>query len=383
MATADLEGTVAALRRHANGGAGAAVSAEVVEVALPLRRAHIAAHGTERVRRAVLVGLTAADGTTGWGECSALTTPGYSHEHVDGAWQDLTTRFVPAVLTGNVPVHGDRPMAMAAVEAAAIDLDLRRHQGRLVDVLGGQHVLDRCTVVSGGSSDHTVDAVATAVAGGATMVKLKLTPVTGIDVLRAVRSRWPSLPMAADANGSLAGCDDLLDELASLRLAYLEQPLPPDDLAGNALAARRAGTMLALDESVGSVDAARRAVATCPGVIVNVKPARLGGLAVALEVASVVVAGGGQLVAGGMLETGIGRASAVALAAAFADVGPGDPWPTDLGPADQYVTQDLTDPVVVNDAGRLVVPRGPGAGVAVHLERIAAHAIRSIQLNAS
>ena len=61
---------------------------------------------------------------------------------------------------------------------------------------------------------------------------------------------------------------------------------------------------------------------------------------------------------GGMLETGVGRAAALAVAAQ-----PGCALPTDLGPSDRYFRPDLTDPVVVDGRGEVVVPLGPGIGV--------------------
>jgi O-succinylbenzoate synthase len=58
-----------------------------------------------------------------------------------------------------------------------------------------------------------------------------------------------------------------------------------------------------------------------------------------------------------MLETGVGRAANVALAAL-----PGFTLPGDLSASDRYWTEDLTEPFVLHD-GQLRVPDGPGIGV--------------------
>jgi O-succinylbenzoate synthase len=58
-----------------------------------------------------------------------------------------------------------------------------------------------------------------------------------------------------------------------------------------------------------------------------------------------------------MLETGIGRAANVALAAL-----PGFTLPGDTSASDRYYRQDLTAPFVLDD-GHLEVPAGPGIGV--------------------
>jgi O-succinylbenzoate synthase len=60
---------------------------------------------------------------------------------------------------------------------------------------------------------------------------------------------------------------------------------------------------------------------------------------------------------GGMLETGIGRAANLALAAL-----PGFTLPVDLSASDRYFETDLTVPFVLHD-GRLAVPDAPGIGV--------------------
>jgi O-succinylbenzoate synthase len=60
---------------------------------------------------------------------------------------------------------------------------------------------------------------------------------------------------------------------------------------------------------------------------------------------------------GGMLESGIGRAANVALAAL-----PNFTLPGDTSASDRYFDRDVTTPFVLND-GHLAVPTGPGIGV--------------------
>jgi O-succinylbenzoate synthase len=65
---------------------------------------------------------------------------------------------------------------------------------------------------------------------------------------------------------------------------------------------------------------------------------------------------------GGMLETGIGRAGNVAMAAM-----PNFTLPGDTSASDRYYHRDITAPFVLRD-GRLDVPGGPGLGVEVDME---------------
>jgi o-succinylbenzoate synthase len=62
---------------------------------------------------------------------------------------------------------------------------------------------------------------------------------------------------------------------------------------------------------------------------------------------------------GGMLETGLGRAANIALAAL-----PNFTLPGDTSASDRYFADDLTEPFVLED-GRLSVPTGAGSGVEV------------------
>ena len=60
---------------------------------------------------------------------------------------------------------------------------------------------------------------------------------------------------------------------------------------------------------------------------------------------------------GGMLETGLGRAANVALAAL-----PNFTLPGDTSASDRYYARDITAPFVLRD-GHVAVPTGPGLGV--------------------
>ncbi|MGH3627439.1 MAG: enolase C-terminal domain-like protein, partial [Sciscionella sp.] len=62
---------------------------------------------------------------------------------------------------------------------------------------------------------------------------------------------------------------------------------------------------------------------------------------------------------GGMLESGVGRAANVALAAL-----PGFTLPGDTSASSRYYAEDLTEPFELVD-GRLKVPTGAGTGVTV------------------
>jgi len=91
--------------------------------------------------------------------------------------------------------------------------------------------------------------------------------------------------------------------------------------------------------------------------IVNIKPGWVGGYLEAWCIHDVCAAHGVPVWCGGMLETGIGRAANVALAAL-----PDFTLPGDTSASDRYYARDITDPFVLED-GYVRVPSGPGLGV--------------------
>jgi len=364
---------VTSLRALAVAGAAAARTVELVWVALDLRVPHVAAHGTESVREVVLVGVADADGVRGWGECSALSSPTYTSEFTAGAFDVLAGSMAPALLAGRHwadPVH---PMATAAVEAGLIDLALRRSGGGLAPSMGATtDRVGRCVVVAGsGGVGEVLPRVADAVSTGASMVKLKVFPGWDPGILDAIADHWPSVAVAVDANGSIADQPHLLSSLDRHGVAYIEQPAPAgDDLV---LADISAGLSVpvAVDESATTASTVRELLAGGAGTVVNIKPSRVGGLVSAMECVEVARSLGASVFVGGMLETGIGRAASLAVAAAVASIPGLSHLPTDLGPSRQYFRRDITDPVVVDDHGLLVVPHGPGMGVSPHTDRLA------------
>jgi O-succinylbenzoate synthase len=241
-----------------------------------------------------------------------------------------------------------------------------------------KQTLSRCAVIAdlGASPKQLAELASEAADGGAAMVKIKIAPGHDVEQLLAVRAAIGDLPLAADANGSYAGLSEIL-AVDALGLEFLEQPFPAG-LPWGELARLRSSmrTPLALDESLSSIEAVKSAVLAEAVDVVSVKPARLGGMrAAALAVETASSAGLGVFV-GGMLELGIGRAGAAAVAAL-----PGCNLPTDLGPSQQYVERDICDPICVNSDGELILPSGPGIGRVPHEEQLQQFCVNEVLLN--
>ena len=347
------------------------VGVELRSVSLPLVAPFSSATGTETLRRVLLVRAVGAGGE-GWGECVAMDAPHYSSEYLEGAAAVLRRFLVPALagpgdLTG--PLVGERlarvkghPMAKAALELAVLDAELRTAELSLASYLGAVRSAVPAGVAVGitASVEELLEVVAGYVEAGYGRVKLKVRPGWDLAPVRAVREAFgEELALQVDANGSYRLADaPRLARLDPFGLALIEQPLAEDDLAGHAALARRIATPVCLDETVTSARVAATALGLGACSVVNVKAGRVGGYLEARRVHDVCAASGVPLWCGGMLETGLGRAANVALAAL-----PGFVLPGDLSASDRYFAQDLTRPFVLED-GHLAVPDGPGLGVA-------------------
>ena len=342
---------------------------ELLRVAMPLVVPFRTSFGTQHTRDVLLVRVVTPE-AEGWGECVALAEPVYSSEYVEGAQHVLRTHLVPRLLAAQRPdaagvavmlagVRGHR-MAKGALEMAVLDAELRATGLSLASRLGAVRERVPCGVSVGiaDSVEQLCEWVSGYAEEGYLRVKLKIEPGWDVEPVRAVRERFADLPLQVDGNGAYT-LDDAaaLGALDAFDLLMLEQPLAADAVRDHARLAERLATPLCLDESITSVTAAVDAIELGACRIVNIKAGRVGGYLEARRIAEACALRDVPVWCGGMVETGLGRAANVALAAT-----PGFTLPGDTSASARFYAQDLTEPFVMSD-GRLDVPAGPGLGV--------------------
>jgi len=342
---------------------------ELRRIAMPLVAPFRTSFGTEWVRDVLLVRVETPD-QQGWGECVAAAEPRYSAEYTDGCADVLRRFLVPALLArprldatdiapALAPFKGHR-MAKAALETAVLDAQLRGSGTSFGQYLGA--VADRVpSGVSVGIMDsipELLDAVAGYLDQGYLRIKLKIEPGWDLDPVRAVRDRFGDIALQVDANAAYTRRDaPQLARLDGFDLLLIEQPLDEEDVLGHAQLAAALSTPICLDESITSARAAADAIALRACSIVNIKPGRVGGYLEARRIHDVCAARGVPVWCGGMLETGLGRAPNLALAAL-----PNFTLPGDTSASARYFRTDITKPFVLEN-GHLAVPDAPGIGV--------------------
>jgi O-succinylbenzoate synthase len=194
-------------------------------------------------------------------------------------------------------------------------------------------------------------------------IKLKIQPGRDVMWVAAVREAiGEGPPLSVDANAAYGLSDtNHLKQLDRFGLAMIEQPLARDDLVRHAELQRMLDTPICLDESIVSLDRAEDMMTLGAGKIINIKPGRVGGLAVSLAIHDCAARHGIPVWCGGMLESGVGRAHNIALASL-----PNFELPGDLSPSARYWDRDIVIPEWTMDCGQIRVPLDrPGMGVEV------------------
>lgn len=347
---------------------------EIRRVNVPLVRPFRTSFGTETERDLLVIEARLPDGTVGWGECSTMSWPGYSSEYTAGAidvmveyllpmLRDLPADATPETVRAKLDVVNGHHMAKSGIATALLDAWLQQRDQSLADFLGATRTAVDCGVSVGIPSSETIaelfEEVSEYLDAGYRRIKLKIEPGWDIEPVRQVRETWPDIKLQVDANQAYTRADyEHLSRLDDYNLLLIEQPLAEDDVLGHVELSRVCLTPICLDESIVSLATAESALAFQATSVINVKPARVGGYLTAKEIHDLCQSQGIPVWCGGMLETGIGRAANVALAAL-----PGFTLPGDTSASGRYFAVDITEPFVLVD-GQLAVPDGPGIGIA-------------------
>ncbi len=240
--------------------------------------------------------ITLLEGPAGWGECSPLA--GYPSDPAvcRAAAEEAATRGFPRAVRESVPVN-------ALVDGPFLVQEVR----------------------------------------GYPAVKVKVRDASGVALVRAVREAvGPGVGVRVDANGAwdVDTAVAMITRLAAFDLEYVEQPVA--SLANLAAVRRRVDVPIAADECIRTLDDARELRRLDAADVVVLKQQPLGGVRAALAVAE---AAGVPAVVSSMMETSVGIAAGVALAAALPELPyacglatlgtlPGDVTATPLTPVD-------------------------------------------------
>ena len=342
-------------------------------LSMPLVAPFETSFGREIDRQCILITLH-SDGLTGYGECVASHGPGYSYETVGTAWHILKDFIAPLILGQDVvdaldfqrrveAIRGHH-LAKAGVEMAVWDLLGKRDGKSLRELFGGERKKVEVGVSVGiqESADAMVGTVESYLEKGYRRVKIKIKPRREVEETTAIRKKYPDLRLQVDANSAYTlETAAALKPLDDLDLLLIEQPLFEDDIWDHRKLQADFKTPICLDESIVSPRHARYALEMEACRNINIKPGRVGGLSQGIMIHDYCRERNIPVWCGGMLETGVGRASNLAIATL-----PGFVLPGDISASDRYYHRDITNErFVLNDDSTITVPDKPGLGITI------------------
>jgi o-succinylbenzoate synthase len=351
---------------------------ELRQLRIPLLSPFETSGWREEEKTCIIVRLDSGS-LSGFGECAVNEGPWYSYETTDTAWQIMEGYVIPQILgkefriaeeilerTGSIRGHN---MAKASFEMAFWDLLARKQNLSLSKALGGT----ASSIVSGVSIglqkgvEELVTVVERFVDRGYRRIKIKIKPGQDLELVATLRDEFPDTPLMVDANGAYRLQNSArLAKLDPFELLMIEQPFAWDDLVDHASLQKLIRTPICLDESVSSLNDLKAALALESCRILNIKPARVGGLGVSKMLHNLCVEHKMPVWCGGLLETGIGRAHNVALASLSGFV-----MPNDISASERYFKEDIVEPEFeLNTDGTINVPTGPGIGVEIVEDRL-------------
>jgi len=250
---------------------------DAIPVALPLKAPMKMAGITITKAENLIVRVELKSGEVGWGEApSAPTMTGETPGSLVAAVRD----HLAPLLIGKGANVDHRPMlrrsllgntgAHSAAEMALLDAACRVTKSRLIDVVLARPPRRQVApmwLLGNATVDEDIAEAKAKQAAGINFFKLKI----GVKRLRdeiaaahAIRAALPDATLCADANCglTLAAAKRYANGTREAKLAFIEQPLPPDDLAGLRILARATKTPIGMDESIHSladIEAVKRA----------------------------------------------------------------------------------------------------------------------------
>lgn len=330
--------------------------------------------GTFQDKEFFVIEMEDETGASGFGESVAFSSPWYSEETVETNKHMMEQFLIPLLLESPIE-HPDEVskrfesirrnnMAKSALEGAVWDLYAKRNNNPLYKELGGrkQQIDVGISIGIQPTANELVHVVEGFVNEGYKRMKVKIKPGADYEMLKEVRRHFPDILLMADANSAYTLEDiDTLKKLDELNLMMIEQPLSHDDIIDHAKLQSELATPICLDESIHSIEDARKAVELGSCKIINIKIGRVGGLTESKKIHDYCAQQGIAVWCGGMLEAGIGRAHNIALTTLPQFVLPGD-----TAASSRYWEKDIIVPEVIVENGVIHVPDKPGIGYEVN-----------------
>lgn len=315
---------------------------ETIPIRLPTRRVHQWASLTTPIGVYVIVKLHTDDGLTGLGEAPVLKDWGGDYGKYFGETPQTTSHIINDILApalkGQDPsrfetIHAlmdqavkGYPYAKAAIDSAIYDIVGKALKVPAYQLLGGcfrdrvgiAHSLGLMEI------EKAVEEALEAKSEGVKTIKLKggVDPQRDIELVRQMRNALGTeTKICVDANRGYSTpklAVRVIEAMQEYNLLYMEQPV--EGIAAMAEVTRRVDTPVMADESAWTVQDVLEIVRNQAADIISIYTTKPGGMFKAKKVAAVAEAAGLKCNVNGSVETGVGNAANIHLAASTAVV---------------------------------------------------------------
>jgi o-succinylbenzoate synthase len=336
---------------------------------LRLSRPLVTAHGPLEWREGFEL-VVSADGRVGRGEAFPLEAFGTeSLVATEAALRGLALDLVDSVeaITEQLAPLSSTPAARFGAECALLEWLAQRRAVPVAALFGAPRpVVPVNALIEGADAEALAAAARQAVSQGFKTLKLKVgARSVAVDAQRLLAVRQavgPAIALRIDANGgwSEGVARSTLRGLESLGLELCEQPVSPADVEGLRRVAAAVPVPVAADEVLSDRTRWARVLDADPkpaAQVLVLKPAVLGGLLPALELARTASARGVPSYVTTLMDGPIARAAATHLAAAL----PPSPYAHGLSTVELF--SDVAPDAFTPRSGAIELPASPGWGV--------------------
>jgi len=372
---------------------------ETIPIRLPTRRVHQWASLTTPIGVYVIIKLHTDEGLIGFGEAPVLKDWGGDHGKYFGETPQTTIHIINDILApalaGQDPCRFEAlhalmdkavkgyPYCKAAIDAALYDVVGKKFAIPAYQLLGGL-VRERVPIAHSlglMEIDKAVDEAMQAKAEGVKTIKLKggVEQKRDIELVRRIREAiGPELNICVDANQgypTAKAAVKVTNAMAEYNLLYMEQPV--EGIEQMAEVARRVDTPIMADESAWTPQDVIEIIQKKAADMVSIYTTKPGGMFKAKKVAAVAEAAGLKCNVNGSVETGVGNAANLHLAASTGVVTYGCVVPVSTpkgkgkgGIAGIYYQDDIiVEPFAYSD-GDIVVSPKPGLGIELDEDKL-------------
>jgi len=372
---------------------------ETIPIRLPTRRVHQWASLTTSIGVYVIIKLHTDDGIVGLGEAPVLKDWGGDHMKYYGETPQTTAHIINDILAPALKGADPRrietahelmdkavkgyPYAKAAIDMALYDIIGKALKVPAYELMGGCYREQVPIAHSLGLMEiaKAVDEALEAKAEGVNTIKLKggVDARRDVELVKQIRKALGSdINICVDANQgypTAKAAVKITKEMEEYDLLYMEQPV--EGIEQMAEVARRVDTPIMADESAWTPQDVIEIVRKKAADMVSLYTTKPGGLFKAKKVAAVAEAGGLKCNVNGSVETGVGNAANVHLAASTGIASLASVLPVSTpkgkgkkGIAGIYYQDDIiTEPFDYRD-GAIVVSSKPGLGIELDEDKI-------------